>query len=257
MMEVQIDIQELINFTPGQLQGFRGSYNYPKAYMRIANEGETGDVQLFERGPMAVFCRPADGEVTDLWLDQYHQNMLLSEHPEQVVLGLASAIYWGFYTFSHNYAVNRIHWFLQGRLPYGNSVSPNGAMLCLETAHGYANKGHLGQAISGLSGQNQLSRTPFASKIIAFLAPDKAGVYDNRIRNGLNQNSYPLSIRNGVGSVHTPTVQKRYQSWCEYLQQVAGLLNQKDWRWSCGADKEQLWRPLDVERSLFVAFQNA
>lgn len=258
-----MSVQALTNFTPEQLQSFRSAYNYPKAYMRVAKKGEAGDVQLFEGGPMAVFCRPADGKVTDLCLDRYHQGLLCSEKPKQtdqqteVVLGLASVIYWGFYTFGHNYAVNRVNWFLQGRPLNGQPVCPSEAVRCLETARGHAMTGHMGQAMSALSGLNQLSRTPFASKVIVFLDSHKAGVYDNRIRNGLNQDPYPLAIRNGVGSVRTVIYQQRYQAWCEYLQQVAGLLNQRNCHWSCGADQEQQWRPLDVERALFAAFQNA
>lgn len=261
-----MNVQALTNFTPAQLQDFRASYSYPKAYMRIAKKEEAGDVQLFEGGPMAVFCRPAESEVTDLCLDRYHQGLLCPKKPEQpgqpdqqtqVVLGLASAIYWGFYTFGHNFAVNRVNWFLQGRPPHGNPVCPNEAVRCLQTARSHAKTGHMGQAISALSGLNQLSRTPFASKVIAFLDPDKAGVYDNRIRNGLHQDPYPLAIRNGVGSVRTVRYQQRYQAWCEYLQQVAGLLNQQGSRWSCGANQKKEWRPLDVERALFAAFQSA
>lgn len=263
-----MSVQALTNFTPEQLQGFRASYSYPKAYMRIAKKGEAGDVQLFEGGPMAIFCRPAESEVTDLCLDRYHQGLLCPKKPEQpgqpdqqtqVVLGLASVIYWGFYTFGHNFAVNRVNWFLQGRPPHGNPVCPNEAVRCLQTARSHAKTGHMGQAISALSGLNQLSRTPFASKVIAFLDPDKAGVYDNRIRNGLHQDPYPLSIRNGVGSVRTVRYQQRYQAWCEYLQQVAGLLNEgkEDRTWSCAGDIEECWRPLDVERALFAAFQSA
>ncbi len=261
-----MNVQALTNFTPAQLQDFRASYSYPKAYMRIAKKEEAGDVQLFEGGPMAVFCRPAESEVTDLCLDRYHQGLLCPKKPEQpgqpdqqtqVVLGLASVIYWGFYTFGHNFAVNRVNWCLQGRPPHGNPVCQNEAVRCLETACNHAKTGHMGQAMSALSGLNQLSRTPFASKVIAFLDPDKAGVYDNRIRNGLHQDPYPLAIRNGVGSVRTVRYQQRYQAWCEYLQQVAGLLNQQGSRWSCGANQKKEWRPLDVERALFAAFQSA
>lgn len=258
-----MNVQALTNFNPAQLQDFRASYSYPKAYMRVAEKGEAGDVQLFEGGPMAVFCQPTKGEVTNLCLDRYHQGLLRSGKPEQpdqqteVVLGLASVIYWGFYTFGHNYAVNRVNWFLQGRPLNGQPVCPYEAVRCLETARGHAETGHMGQAMSALSGLNQLSRTPFASKVIAFLDPDRAGVYDNRIRNGLNRDPYPLAIRNGVGNMCIVRYQKRYQSWCEYLQQVAGLLNQRNCHWSCGADQEQQWRPLDVERALFAAFQNA
>lgn len=256
-----MDIQSLTGFSPGRLQGFRAKYSYPKAYIRIAEAGEAGDVQL-PTGEMAVFCRPAAEEVTDLWLDQYHQDLLRSRQPSQVVLGLASAVYWGFYTFgktSDGYALNRVHWLINGNPQNkGMKLDADHAMCCMENALSGINEGRLSHAMAALSGLNQLSRTPFASKIIAFMAPNKAGVYDKWICNGVNQDPYPLAIRNGVGMVSAPVMQRRYQAWCGYLQEIANLLNKNEaWRWSCGTDKEQRWRPLDVERALFAAFQHA
>lgn len=117
----------------------------------------------------------------------------------------------------------------------------------------------MGDAIASLGGLSQLNRTPFASKVIAFMAPSVAGVYDNRIADGLSLEGWATNIACGIGNINSPQVRNCYQSWCVYLTQIASQLNLgielgKNWKWSCGEDKAHAWRALDIERALFAIY---
>lgn len=214
----------LTGFSPLELQDFRRLYAYPKAYVRLAAESEEWDM-ILPTNQKIVFYQPAPHEITDLNLDNNHQNLLLSGKYSDQILGVISVIYWGFYTFSRNYAINRVNWFINGHQNDNNPIQPNDVSFCLNNAQTHLENNQIGRSIAAIGSLNQLGRTPFASKVIAFMAPDKAGVYDNRIQNGLNHPPYPQFIRNGVGAVNLHVIQQRYQAWCDYLQKVANFLN--------------------------------
>jgi hypothetical protein len=59
---------------------------------------------------------------------------------------------------------------------------------------------HWGNAIGRLSGISQLGRLPFASKVIAFLDPLNAGVYDNRLNYFLEKDSLGRILMGGGGA---------------------------------------------------------
>jgi hypothetical protein len=98
-------------------------------------------------------------------------------------------------------------------------VSPCIAGEKLRLARNAISNGMYGEALGAMSTLPQLSQTPFASKIIAFLALGKAGVYDNKIARALRkhpvlqQYTNPGSIfencLGGIGLVANPTIRKR------------------------------------------------
>jgi hypothetical protein len=205
----------------------------------------------------------ANGIPTDLALDRYHGQLLRSTSHDDQLLGLASIVYWGYFTFSDSYARNKVTWLLQGRgRQSGVTLGPTNAAIanCLQ----FVVTRQYGQALSAFNGISQLNRTPFASKIVAFLAPDNVGVYDNRIMNGLNQANWgsivsPCQIKNGVGQVNSKTIQRRYQNWCAFLQRIASDLNGMgpQYMWQCTERTPQVWRALDVERAIFQLFSRS
>ncbi|QXH34268.1 hypothetical protein [Pseudomonas muyukensis] len=233
----------------------RSQYQYPKAYLEKAS-AQQHDIALsgtlFGR---FVVC-PASN--TDLSLDDYHHQLLNANDPADRLLGLASVIYWGYFTFGDAYARNRVDWFINGH----QAQPPTTASL----AHAHTTRAlhhlttlNMAQALHALNGLSQLSRTPFASKVIAFMAPSVAGIYDNRIATGLASASWASGLSSGIGQIHSSRVQHCYQSWCLYLSQVASHLNLgiglgKPWQWSCGKDQGQAWRALDVERAFFALY---
>lgn len=233
----------------------RASYNYPKAFLQSVAAPGPCDIAL---SPTlhANYVVPAAGQITDLWLDHYHHSLLHSPNPDDRQLGLASVVYWGFFTHGDAFARNRVDWHTNGHLA---TPATTAAVAVARTNQANAHLSHkqAGEAMSSFGGVSQLGRTPFSSKVVAFMAPSIAGVYDNRISGGLANVPWASHMANCIGSSHSPSVRNCYQSWCVYLTQVAAQLNMgiaagHPWRWSCGNDIGQLWRAVDVERAWFA-----
>jgi hypothetical protein len=206
----------------------------------------------------ADLVHPDLGEATDLELDRYHTHLLGSADPVDNLLGTLSTVFWGFYTFSPGYATERARRHLEG---YGErpSSTSEGVAHCLQGA----TVDDLGAALGRLASLSQLGRTPFASKVIAFRFPERAGVLDNKIAKGLAASPWAQGapFLNGIGDVSQPRIQRRYAAWCDFLCQVADRMNAgiKDgaaWHWAANETEPQRWRAIDVERALFAHFSD-
>jgi hypothetical protein len=110
----------------------------------------------------------------------------------------------------------------------------------------------------------QLGFTPFASKVIAFMYPERGGVLDNKLAEGLASSTWAQGapFLNGIGDVRVPRYQRRYAAWCDFLCTVAdninaGIAGGAVWHWRGGASGPQRWRAIDVERALFAHFSDA
>jgi len=251
--------QETLPFTNTDVQKlikYRGMYNYPKAYIKSAKV-HNHDID-FGNGNYGQFVQPLSGEITDLWLDNYHGKLLHSHNNWDNLLGIASIVYWGYYTFAHNYASNRVKWLLQGHGGHVGLTATVAHNILVNLIHDLTNN-NSGSALSRLHGVGQLQQTPFASKIIAHASPNNTGVYDNRLRQGLNELPWAFQFNDGIGNVGRPAIQRSYQSWCSFITMIASQINLgislgKQWHWTCGDDKNQKWRAIDVERALFAMF---
>jgi hypothetical protein len=235
----------------------RGLYSYPAAYIERAPKS-TADIHL--AGPVyGRFVVPAVGNIANLWLDDYHHELLRSKSQSESLLGLASVVYWGYFTFGDKFARKRVNRLLHGYRGVPG-VTASAAYGALQTMIGMTNVGATGAALGELHGLSQLGRTPFGSKVVAFLSPSLAGIFDNRICNGLQDQPWALPFLRGIGEVHKIGTQEAYQAWCLYLSLIASHLNagiqagNKNWRWNCGEDVKQEWRALDVERAFFAAY---
>ena len=182
-------------------------------------------------------------------LDTFHRELLQDESPAKNLAGLASVIYWGYAVFGDKYARNKVCWFLYGRSK--GPVTRDDAKESINDARNAISQRCYGKALGHIGRMGQLGRTPFASKVVAFLAPDAAGVYDNQIMWGLK--NHPLlqksglfdQCRKGVGSASSPSIQKRYNEWCNALQKIADTTNSEG--------NGSSLRPLDVERAIYTA----
>ena len=218
-------------------------------------------------------------------LDSYHRELLQDDSPAKNLAGLASVIYWGYASFgnhhalnkvlcilrehgskscvnfdaaknqvndvrfSDGYARNRVRWFLCGRSK--GPVTRDSAKESINDARNAISQRCYGKALGHIGRMGQLGYTPFASKVVAFLAPDDAGVYDKQIKIGLNEHPILLDsglfdkCQTGVGSASSTSIQKRYNQWCDVLQKIAEKTNNER---NCRS-----LRPLDVERAIYTA----
>lgn len=238
-----------------QLIALRNQYAYPRAHVAVAQDA--GAFRLSETYS-ADFVHPDLGEVTNLELDRYHTRLLGSADPVDNLLGTLSTVFWGFYTFSPQYATVRATRHLAGYRARPPSTSDMVAR-CLQGA----SEDDLGAALGRLASLSQLGRTPFASKVIAFRFPERAGVLDNKIADGLTASPWAQGapFLNGIGDVSQPRIQRRYAAWCDFLCQVAGRMNAgidagAAWHWGANEVEPQRWRAIDVERALFAHFSD-
>ena len=256
-------------------------YYYPAFRIEV---GFHGDPKLkFGEGLFGSFVPTSKPTCAEL--DSYHRELLQDESPAKNLAGLASVIYWGYAVFgnqhalnkvlcilqehgsepcvnydmaknqvkdvpfSDKYARNRVCWFLCGRSK--GPVTRDDAKESINDARNAISQRCYGKALGHIGRMGQLGRTPFASKVVAFLAPDDAGVYDNQIMWGLK--NHPLLLksglfdqcRKGVGSASSPSIQKRYNEWCNALQKIADTTNSEG--------NGSSLRPLDVERAIYTA----
>ncbi|MBS0276786.1 MAG: hypothetical protein JSR81_04125 [Proteobacteria bacterium] len=218
------------------------NYHYPA--FRIV-QAESGQLD-FGGGVRGDFCE--DHANTDGELDNYHYRLLRSENAYLNLMGMASVIYWGW--ANGEIREVRVRWFLNG---HGN-MPPTTAAIAQERllrAKEALENGNCGLALSSFQGVSQLGRTPFSSKIIAFLAPNSAGVYDTKIQNAILElpalANWPRldAARNGCGEVDSGAIQDCYIAWCSALQSIAGEISNR------GLGQP---RPLDIERAIFAAY---
>ena len=247
---------EINNELANLLVKHRNNYSYPN--VRLIFSEEPTDFRI-SSDLWAVPDETLATQPTDLNLDLYHHELLVSSDPNKNLLGTASIVFWGFYTFKVNYAFNKLKWHL-----YGNKTKPASIPEFVSQQIVKAkDESNPGIALSYLSEISQLGSIPFASKIIAFLKPNSTGIYDNQIHKGLmSADWYKQSgLDTRIGTVKNSLVQKGYVGWCDLLVQLAedmnrGITNGKPWEWKDFGGSYSQWRALDVERSLFNYFKN-
>lgn len=238
-----------------ELPILRNLYDYPRAYFCFS---DTTTNYPFGKEVWGKPVTPKVGEVTDLELDRYHSRLLRSDDPVENLLGTASVIFWGYYTFSKNYALERVRRHLfgyQGK----QATTPEGISEVLKLVQGHHD---LGKQLGQLANVSQLSRTPFASKVIGFMFPDESGIYDNQIANGLARTGLDvvIGVDGGIGSISSKTTQEKYRKWCDCIKGIAHQLNAgidsgKPWEWKDKSGLQKVWRSIDVERALFQYFK--
>lgn len=263
-MDSPSDIPQLrICGTCGErLAGARSEYAYPAASVSV-QEGP-GDLWLVP-GHYAIRFRPdwQDRFLSSLDLDLYHRHLLNSSHPHQVLAGLASVVYWGFFSGADGLlrdgrARARAKWFLQGRSG-SSTIDPRHVFEVMVTARQWMANRRPGRALAEIARLKELGQVAFASKVVTFLDPELAAIYDSRIGSRVEDTAilYHLRMNPNGGGVTGPK-QGKYQQWCEYCLEIATHLNQgiwsgKHWQWTDWDLSRHLWRAVDVERALFVA----
>jgi hypothetical protein len=238
------------------LVDFRNSYSYPN--VRLVASRTPTEFKISDH----LWAEPDESKIkysTDLELDNYHNKLLSSADPEENLLGTASIIFWGFYTFKRKYAMNKLQWHLTGT-KFRESSTPELISSVLSKIN---ETPHPGEALSHLSKVSQLGSIPFASKVISFLRPNSAGIYDNQIHNGLMRSDwYEISnLNTSIGPVSNKTVHEGYARWCILLKKIADDLNKhiangEKWEWTDPIKGKNIWRALDVERAFFNYFKH-
>ena len=98
----------------------------------------------------------------------------------------------------------------------------------------------------------------FASKVLTFMEPQVAAVYDEVISLRLEKQT-DLELRSLFVSTKIPTSKnaqlsqaKTYAEWCHWCSKTASNLNAKRMTWVDWNATEHSWRAVDVERAFFA-----
>lgn len=203
-------------------------------------------------------------------LEEHHYNLLRSANDKKAILGYLSVVYWGHYSGkngiprgSRALARVRLAHFGAFRLRNGsreriNGVEDIGLAACAQLigrAAIHVDAGRCGEALRTLCDLPGL-QFAFASKVVAFLLPDRCGVIDSVIAEkcpGLgfvvDRNGY---IRNNGRNANA------YETYCATLVEKALALNAlgEKFQWTDRDGKKYSWRAIDVERAIYSGPDN-
>ncbi|MDD5395562.1 MAG: hypothetical protein PHE17_21270 [Thiothrix sp.] len=194
-----------------------------------------------------------------LALDKFH-NKLLNSHSDQDLLhGLISVVYWGYVSgrdgvSRQGRAKGKAMQLCRGRK---NSIpQPREEILkLLRSVQQSVREDDLSQALLSAM-QIKFLGMSFASKVIAFMTPEKAGVYDSVISECLQSRAECSDLY--VSTNYTRSKARRlhqaetYARWCAFCCHQAQDLNHQGLNWHDWDGKPHRWRAIDVERAFFT-----
>ena len=155
---------------------------------------------------------------SSLNLDEYHQNLLCSENDSELLLGFCSVL-------NH-----------------------------LKSARSFIKSGDIGRALFELMKIRYIGMS-FASKIVMFMNPSIAAVYDSVISERLKK--YPELKYLYVKVIGTTEKEKTrqceiYSKWCEFCANTAQKQNACGDIWIDWDSKKNNYRAVDIERAFFA-----
>ncbi|AQV93198.1 hypothetical protein BJN34_04715 [Cupriavidus necator] len=162
-------------------------------------------------------------------------------------------VFWGFYTWSPKISRIRAERHLLG-YKSRPATTPEAIAEVLAKMDAAPD---MGQALAALAPISQLSREPFASKVVAKRYPERAGIKDTQLYKGLRGSPWSKNapfLR--LGGVQERRCQDAFLAWCDFLAEIANQLNAGieaglPWHWKTREGLLMRWRPIDVERAIF------
>jgi hypothetical protein len=229
----------------------RTDYGYPPARLRrvagTSNAALAGHPYLND-DPIAMGWPTNPASFPSKHIDAYHQRLLHSASPQDQFDGVLSIVYWGHFakrTGAPNpYALSRTRWMLEGKRGRHRrtvafvSKRVRTARSCLA-----ASSPPLRAAVDALD-EIAFIGLSFASKILAFMDPERCAVLDAVVLRRLHDSNDP-----GLQAITKDAA--GFETWCLRCQEAATALNAQGSTWTDWDGKPQRWRAVDVERAVF------
>lgn len=238
--------------SPPLLRGARESYRYPSAYLSAPVDARLDPTQFTFARPLEAV--PGPKLMSTAQLDHYHGELLNSSEDEDVALGICSVIWWGNYLVKGHPRASRaevrVRWFLVGNPRSQASIARTGTgpvARIVREARRLLDEDRYGDALAAICQIPWLS-IAFGTKVLAFLMPTKAGVYDVHI-------SRAMGIANELRPTgHVSANGRRaFGAYCAQLIDVANRMNgSPDMMWTDTDGLRYPWRAVDVERAIFA-----
>ena len=254
--------------TPEELKAAREKYLYVPARL-VRFKDADGNAALSWKSLKLVMDVPpnwqqaradARARYSSFELDEFHRELLNSRDEEDLMHGLLSVVFWGFASgtqgrITAERALARCRAFIHGRKGAMAQRSDN-IISCLKAARESLNGGRISDALQECMKIKFLGMS-FASKVIAFMNPTIAAVYDDVISSRLLKSIESLLRNMHVSTKLAPSHKemmeqaKKYEEWCRWCSAKAAALNEQDILWTDWNGVDRVWRALDVERAFF------
>ena len=247
----------------------RSSYEYiPAKMVAVIDEYydfEWGDLKLKVEvpDPSGWNLHKKRKDYSSIQLDNFHTSLLMKGMSiESRLHGLCSTVFWGYASGTDGKvhvgrALARLGWLKDGKNYKRLHISPQGLDEIHEklnlTAQ-YVDKGDFENALLAAMSLKFIGMS-FASKLVMFMSPDFAAVYDDviyhRLASSTDDELRSLAIK--TSGVSPGKQAKTYKRWCDYCCLKAKELNNTDGghRWIDWNGSEQKFRAVDVERAFF------
>jgi hypothetical protein len=252
-----------------QLRSAREKYDYiPARLVRVA-DGGTADItwqslKLKRDVPTGweEKCDQIKRQYSSVSLDEFHRKLLNDERDESLIHGLLSVVFWGFAS-----GVN-------GRVNAERALAKSKAIVLGRKNAAAQDIGEILEHLREVSKAVKTRRIydallatqrikflgmSFGSKVVAFMNPTIAGVYDAIISNKLKHHTDAILRSLHISTTSTHSEVKRleqcgvYEKWCRWCSAEAEALNGAACKWTDWDGAEFEWRAVDVERAFFSA----
>jgi hypothetical protein len=194
-------------------------------------------------------------------LDDFHNALLCSEDKADLMHGLLSVVFWGFASGSDGRvnpgrALSRSKAFVMGRKK-APSQAPEAILSHLRNSREALHCSRIAEALLEAM-KIKFVQMSFASKLLTFMNPKMAAVYDQVISKRLESQSdaelRSLFVFTGLptGNRGKNAQAKTYEQWCFWCSEKAASLNNFGITWIDWNGSENTWRAVDVERAFFA-----
>jgi hypothetical protein len=194
---------------------------------------------------------------SSLKLDNFHSELLTSDNAQALLHGLLSVVFWGYVSGTDRRihaerALKRTRWHLDGKINSPPQQTEE-IIFKLKSARALLEKEKVSDALLEVIRIKFLGLA-FASKVLTFMNPRVAAVYDEVISRRLEKHpSVALNkLANGQKLTNKIDQANLYAEWCSWCRQKAEALNRVgvSWRdWDC---TENAWRAVDAERAFYA-----
>ncbi|HUI21581.1 MAG TPA: hypothetical protein VLZ74_11135 [Methylocella sp.] len=194
-------------------------------------------------------------------LDEFHYGLLTHADDETLVHGLLSAVFWGFASgvksrVTSGRALARSEMILRGH-SHSRPQNVEQILVQLRKTNEYLRQEKVGDALREARKVKFLGMS-FASKVVMFMNPTRAAVYDSIISDKLRKRHATefrsLYVTTAGNSPKLIAQQcERYERWCEWCSNTAQFLNRSAMKWTDWDGSKHDWRAVDVERAFFAA----
>jgi hypothetical protein len=253
--------------TPDELIEARKAYSYVPARLIESSSAAVDliwqELRLIRRLPShAEWNSPAGkSKYSSVGLDAFHTKLLNGDDDDDLLHGLLSTVFWGYASgtngrFRIPFAIKRANFHVAGKNGQRRISIPQtrvDILQCLRAARTSLRSGEIREALSQAMSIKFLDMS-FASKVLTFMDPSKAAVYDRVIGRRLAANPDARLQAMAVTSPSTSRVRKAeaYKQWCGYCVENASEMNEAGHRWTDWDNSEHAWRAVDIERAFFA-----